>query len=127
MHFPVFSTDCATNASHLEIAECRGGKSFGQETWVNILMPSLMAIHHLSHLMGLASPQMSTTTALRGPCSWGDKVGVPAANSATSLVASCFWGPCGQFLAVINAGTSAACMMQPLDHERVAVHKELEC
>ena len=25
MHFPVFSTDCATHASHLEITKCRWG------------------------------------------------------------------------------------------------------
>ena len=56
-------------------------------------MPSLMAVPHLSHLVGLASPQMSTPTALRGPCSWGDEVGVPTANGATSLVASCYLTP----------------------------------
>ena len=49
-----------------------------------------MAVPHPSHLMGLASPQMSTPTALRGPCSWGDEAGILTANSATSLVAS-FW------------------------------------
>ena len=49
-----------------------------------------MAVPHLSHLMGLASQQMSTPTALRGPCSWGDEAGVPAANGATGLVASCW-------------------------------------
>ena len=27
-HFTVFSTDCATNASHLEISERRGGESY---------------------------------------------------------------------------------------------------
>ena len=57
-----------------------------------------MAVPHLSHLVGLASPQMSTPTALRGPCSWGDEAGVPTANGATSLVASYWltpklWGP----------------------------------
>ena len=58
-------------------------------------MLSLMAVPHLSHLMGLASTdaQISTPTALRGPCSWGDKVGVPAANGATSLVAFCWLTP----------------------------------
>ena len=48
-----------------------------------------MAVPHLSHLVGLASPQMSTPTALRGPCSWGDEAGVLTASGATSLVASC--------------------------------------
>ena len=70
-----------------------------------------MAVPHLSHLVSLASPQMSTPTALRGPCGWGDKAGVPAANGATSLVASCWltpklWGPHSQFLTVINTSTS---------------------
>ena len=35
-----------------------------------------MAVPRLSHLVGLPSPQMSTPTALRGPCSWGGKAGV---------------------------------------------------
>ena len=30
---------------------------------------------------------MSTPTALRGPCNWGDEVDGPAASGATSLVA----------------------------------------
>ena len=63
--------------------------------------PSLMALQDsrnerggdLSHFVSLVSPQMSTPTALRGPCSWGDKVGVPAANGATNLVASCWLTP----------------------------------
>ena len=77
-------------------------------------MPSLMAVPHLSHLVSLASSQMSTPTALRGPCGWGDEVGVPAANGATSLVASCWltlWGPHSQFLAVINTSTSVCVYM----------------
>ena len=56
-------------------------------------MPSIMAMPHLSHLVGLTSPQMSTPTAPRGPCSWEDKVGVPTANGATGLVASCWLAP----------------------------------
>ena len=52
-----------------------------------------MAVPHLSHFMGLASPQMSTPTAMRGPCSWGDEAGVPAVNGATGLVASCWLIP----------------------------------
>ena len=31
----MFSTDCATNASHLEITECRGGESYEQEPWTD--------------------------------------------------------------------------------------------
>ena len=50
-------------------------------------MQSLKAVPHLSHLMGLASPQMSTPIALRGPCNWEDGSGVPA-NEATSLVSA---------------------------------------
>ena len=70
-----------------------------------------MAVPHLSHLVGLASPQMGTPTALRGPCSWGDEAGVPAANDATSLVATCWltpklWGPHRQFLVMVNTSTS---------------------
>ena len=47
-------------------------------------MPSFMTVPHLAHLVGLASPQMSTPTALRGPCSWGDEAGVPAARALCS-------------------------------------------
>ena len=54
---------------------------------LGILMPSLKAVPHLSHLVGLAGPQMITPTALRRPCSW-DEAGVPTANGATSPVAS---------------------------------------
>ena len=52
------------------------------------MMPSLKAVPHLSYLMamGLASPQMGSPTALRGPCDWGDEVGVPTANGATCIV-----------------------------------------
>ena len=32
-------------------------------------------------------------TALRGPCTCGDKAGLTAANRATSLVASCWLTP----------------------------------
>ena len=68
-----------------------------KESRTDILMLSLKALHHLSHLMGLASPQMSTLTALRGSCSRGDEAGVPAANGTTCLVAFCWlpleWGP----------------------------------
>ena len=53
-------------------------------------MPSLMDIPHLSHLVGLANPQMSTLLHCRGPCSWADEPGVPAANGAIGLVASCW-------------------------------------
>ena len=38
---------------------------------MDILMPSLKSISHLIHLMGLACPYM---TALRVPCSCGDKL-----------------------------------------------------
>ena len=55
--------------------------------YLGILMPSLKAVPHLSHLVGLAGPQMITPTAPRRPCSW-DEAGVPTANGATSPVAS---------------------------------------
>ena len=57
---------------------------------MNILMPSLEVIPHLSHLMGRASPQMSFLTAQREPCDWDDKAGISTANGATDLIAT-FW------------------------------------
>ena len=68
-HLPVFSTDFAAHTSHLEIAECRSEESCDQEPRTDILMLSLKAVPHHSHLMGLVSPQMSNPIALRGPCS----------------------------------------------------------
>ena len=72
-----------------------------------LLMPSLMAIPHISHLMGLASPQMSTPTALRGPCSWGDEAGIPQPMVPPALLPPAgslpnLWGPHSQFPAVVS-------------------------
>ena len=53
MHLTVFDIDCA---HMLEITKRRGGKSCGQESRTDNLMPSLKAVLHLPHLMGLASP-----------------------------------------------------------------------
>ena len=53
--FPVLGTHSATHASHLELPSV-GGELFGHESWMDTLMPSLKAVPHLSHLMGLASP-----------------------------------------------------------------------
>ena len=33
---------------------------------------------------------MSTSTASRKPCDWGDKASISAANGATGLVATCW-------------------------------------
>ena len=74
MHFPVFSTDCATNASHLEIIECRGGESYGQQPWTDTF----------DAITDGRTPPLSSCKPveypyiLRGLCSWGVKAGVPA-------------------------------------------------
>ena len=70
-----------------------------------------MAVPHLSHLVGLASPQMSTPTALGGhaagemrlvfPQPTVPPVLLPPAGSPPKL-----WGPRGQLLAVVNTSTS---------------------
>ena len=60
---------------------------------MDFLMPSLKAVPHITHLMGLASPKMTTPTALRGPCNWEDEAGVPTANGATCLVTFCWLIP----------------------------------
>ena len=78
--------------------------------WI-VLMPSLMAVPHLSHLVGLASPQMSTPTALRGPCNWGDgavslQPTVPPVLLHPAGSPPKLWRPCSQFLAVVNTSTS---------------------
>ena len=72
-----------------------------------LLMTSLMAVPHVSHLVGLASTQMSTPTALRGhatgeirsmsPQPMVPPVVLPPAGSPPKLR-----GPRGQFLAVVN-------------------------
>ena len=108
-HLSVFSTDCATYASHLDIIECRVGNLMARSPGRILSMPSLMAVPHLSHLVGLASPQMSTPTALRGPSSWGDEAGVPAACLVASYwLTPKLWGPHSQFLAVVNTSTSTS-------------------
>ena len=45
-------------------------------------------------------------TALRGPCNWGDEAGVPTANGATSLVASCW-----PILAVVTSKSVCVCVV----------------
>ena len=60
-----FNTNCAANGRH------RNYRVWGLGilcpiTRDEFLMLSLKVIVHLSHLVGLASPQMSTSTALRG-------------------------------------------------------------
>ena len=102
-HFLVFSTDCATNASHLEITKC-SGESWGQEPWT-LLMLSLKALPHLSHFVTCASRQMSTPIALRGHAAWETRlvslqppvppVVLPPTGSPPKII----WEPCGQFLA----------------------------
>ena len=72
-----------------------------------LLMTSLMAVLHVSHLVGLASTEMSTPAALRGhatgemrsvsPQPTVPPVLLPPAGSPPKL-----WGPRGQFLAVVN-------------------------
>ena len=93
MHFPVFSTDCATNPSHLDITKCKGGASYDQEPWTD----TFDAVTHGRTLplssRGSCKPTDEYPTALRGPCSWGDEAGVSAANDATSLVAYCWLTP----------------------------------
>ena len=52
-HFPVFSTDCTANASHLEVTEW----GFMGPWALGGYFDSVTHVHtHLSHLMGLASP-----------------------------------------------------------------------
>ena len=92
----MFTTGCASSISHLQyvdITKCVGGEFYGQEPRTHALMLSLKAIPHLSHLMGLASQLMSTPTAMRGACEWGDKDGVSAANDATGFIVTCWLTP----------------------------------
>ena len=79
--------------------------------WI-LLMPSLMAILHLSHLVGLASLHYCTERAMQlGRRGW------PMANGATSLVDSCWLTPkfmgttepvsgCGKY----NTSTMCVCV-----------------
>ena len=54
--------------TYLEITECRGGESYGQEPWTDTFdaVTHGCTPAHLSHLVGLASLQLSTPIALRG-------------------------------------------------------------
>ena len=73
----MFSTDCATNASHLDITECRWG----------ILWPRAQDGYSdavtQDHTPPLSSHGSCKPTDeypyYRGPCNWEDGVGVPAA------------------------------------------------
>ena len=83
------------------VCVCVGVELYGQESRMDTLMPSLKAVPHFSHLMGLANPWMSTPTALRGPCDeemrlvsllpTGQPVLLPSAGSPPD------WGPRSHF------------------------------
>ena len=82
-HFPVFNTGSATYASHLDITKCRWG----------ILQPGAEVGYSDAITQGCTPCKPIdeyTPNAQRGPCDWGDKAGVSAANGATSLVATCW-------------------------------------
>ena len=76
---------------NLKATKCRGGDCCSLEPWMDVMVPSLRAVPHLSHLVGLASPQMSNLSAggghvvgvlgLVSPLSMGSLVLMPPAGS----------------------------------------------
>ena len=67
---------------------------------MDILVPSLRAVPHLTQLVGLASPKMSNLLH-EGPCGWGIGAGVLTANGvpcpdASSWLTPLNWGPHSQ-------------------------------
>ena len=122
--------------SHLEITKCGDGESCGQESRMDICMyTDAVTQGHTPppYSDGSCKPINEYPTALRGPCSWGNKAGVPAANGTTSLFAYCWltppppppeWGPRSQFwLQYVNTYkyVQVCVCVLPISHEEAVL------
>ena len=94
MHFPAFSTNCGTNASHLELTKYGGGESYSQEPWTD----TFDAITH-----GCTPPLSS-----RGPCKPTNEYPYCTQSCCLLLTHPQIMGATIQLLAVVNTSTSTS-------------------